>query len=225
MAYIGKIPAAAALTADDISDGIISNAKLAQDIISAETALGAEPADTDELLVSDAGTLKRMDYSHIKGGGLSVADQWRITSNFSISGTSLANLTSNFERVDTGGQGVIGAMSESSGVFTFPSTGFYLVMADWSLSLDDNVAWINVAIQATTDNSSYAEVAQTNAYITRTNSVNTYTSSHINTLLDVTNTTNVKVKFAAGRESNTPVARGNTNYNYTYFTFLRLGDT
>ena len=157
--------------------------------------------------------------------GLSVADQWRITSNFTISGTSLANLTSNFERVDTGGQGVIGAMSESSGVFTFPSTGFYLVMADWSLSLDDNTAWINVAIQATTDNSSYAEVAQTNAYITRTNSVNTYTSSHINTLLDVTNTTNVKVKFAVGRESNAPVARGNTSYNYTYFTFLRLGDT
>ena len=53
MAYIGKIPAAAALTADDITDGIISNAKLAQDIISGDTALGAAPADTDELLVSD----------------------------------------------------------------------------------------------------------------------------------------------------------------------------
>ena len=51
MAYIGKIPAAAALTADDISDGIITNAKLAQDIISADTALGVEPADTDEFLV------------------------------------------------------------------------------------------------------------------------------------------------------------------------------
>ena len=69
MAYIGKYPAKAPLTSSDVADGIISNAKLAQDIISAETALGAEPADTDELLVSDAGTLKRMDYSHIKGGG------------------------------------------------------------------------------------------------------------------------------------------------------------
>ena len=69
MAYIGKIPTAAALTSSDISDGIITNAKLAQDIISADTALGAEPADTDELLVSDAGVLKRMDYSYIKSGG------------------------------------------------------------------------------------------------------------------------------------------------------------
>ena len=68
MAYIGKQPAAVALASSDITDGIISNAKLAQDIISADTALGAEPADTDEFLVSDAGTLKRMDYSYIKGG-------------------------------------------------------------------------------------------------------------------------------------------------------------
>ena len=64
MAYIGKIPAAAALTADDISDGIITNAKLAQDIISAETALTDAPADTDEFLISDAGTLKRIDSSY-----------------------------------------------------------------------------------------------------------------------------------------------------------------
>ena len=50
------------------SDGTVTNAKLAQDIISAETAFTSEPADTDEFLVSDAGTLKRIDYSLIKGG-------------------------------------------------------------------------------------------------------------------------------------------------------------
>ena len=51
------------------SDGTVTNAKLAQDIISGETALTSTPADTDEFLVSDAGTLKRIDYSLIKGGG------------------------------------------------------------------------------------------------------------------------------------------------------------
>ena len=48
------------------SDSTVTNAKLAQDIISGETALTSEPADTDEFLVSDAGTLKRIDYSLIK---------------------------------------------------------------------------------------------------------------------------------------------------------------
>ena len=69
MAYIGKIPTAVPLTSSDITDGIVSNAKLAQDVISAETALTSAPADTDEFLLSDAGTLKRIDYSLIKGGG------------------------------------------------------------------------------------------------------------------------------------------------------------
>jgi len=74
--YIGSKPADKVLTASDITDGIVStakiadtaitNAKLNADIISADTALGAAPADTDELLVSDAGVLKRMDYSYIK---------------------------------------------------------------------------------------------------------------------------------------------------------------
>ena len=80
MAYIGKVPANAPLTSSDIADGIISTADLANtavtgakvntDVISAQTALATAPADTDEFLVSDAGVIKRIDYSLIKGGGM-----------------------------------------------------------------------------------------------------------------------------------------------------------
>ena len=64
------------------SDGTVTNAKLAQDIISGETALTSEPASTDEFLVSDAGTLKRIDYSlisnrpafNVYGGAASVSN-------------------------------------------------------------------------------------------------------------------------------------------------------
>ena len=85
MGYIGKKPTDAPLTASDVTDGIISNAKLAQDIISAETALAAEPADTDEFILSDAGTLKRIDYSLIKGGG-----QWEFISELTGSSSTSA---------------------------------------------------------------------------------------------------------------------------------------
>ena len=47
--------------------GSVGATQLANNIISGQTALGATPADTDEFLVSDAGTLKRVDYSYIKG--------------------------------------------------------------------------------------------------------------------------------------------------------------
>jgi hypothetical protein len=52
-----------------LKDGGVTGAKLNDDTISAQTELASEPADTDEFLVSDAGVLKRIDYSLIKGGG------------------------------------------------------------------------------------------------------------------------------------------------------------
>ena len=59
-------------------------------------------------------------------GGITMADQWRITSDFNV--TSFAYVTSNWERNDSDGYGKIGTgMSESSGEFSFPSTGVYLV--------------------------------------------------------------------------------------------------
>ena len=51
------------------SDDTVTAAKLNNDVISGQTALTAEPDDTDEFLVSDAGTIKRIDYSLIKGSG------------------------------------------------------------------------------------------------------------------------------------------------------------
>jgi len=44
----------------------VGSAQVADSLISGKTALGATPADTDELLISDAGTLKRVDYSYLK---------------------------------------------------------------------------------------------------------------------------------------------------------------
>ena len=49
--------------------GSVGSSQIAAEMITGQTALGATPADTDELLVSDAGTLKRVDFSHLKGGG------------------------------------------------------------------------------------------------------------------------------------------------------------
>jgi hypothetical protein len=48
------------------SDDTVTAAKLNDNIISGQTALTSAPDDTDEFLVSDAGTIKRIDYSLIK---------------------------------------------------------------------------------------------------------------------------------------------------------------
>lgn len=60
-------PADGSVATASIAATAVTGAKLNTDTISAQTALAAEPADTDEFLVSDAGVLKRIDYSLIKG--------------------------------------------------------------------------------------------------------------------------------------------------------------
>ena len=75
MAYIGKIPAAAAITASDLDPAVITG----------QTALAVAPADTDEFLISDAGTLKRLDASlvgssdRIKLGSSDISDASSVT--------------------------------------------------------------------------------------------------------------------------------------------------
>ena len=49
-----------------IADDQITAAKINNDIISGTTALDARPADADEFLLSDNGTLKRLNYEFIK---------------------------------------------------------------------------------------------------------------------------------------------------------------
>ena len=198
----------------------ITAAMVGNDLISGKTALGAEPADTDEFLVSDAGTLKRVDYSYIKGGGITEADQWRLTTSLNSDATPIS---SNLERVDDASFGYIGSgMSVSSGVFTFPSTGYYLVTLQTSAvrtSSNDNA--FDVDIQVTTDNSSYDDVVSVRHAIASEPSIE---SAFGSTIVDVTDTSNVKVRFALV-SSNSNTLRGDTAQNETAFTFIRLGDT
>jgi len=58
-----------AIDATLIADDAISEEHLDATAITGSTELAATPADTDEILISDAGTLKRIDFSHIKYSG------------------------------------------------------------------------------------------------------------------------------------------------------------
>jgi hypothetical protein len=59
-------PADASVGTSQLAATSVTAAKFNADVISGQTALAATPADTDEFLISDAGVLKRLDYSYIK---------------------------------------------------------------------------------------------------------------------------------------------------------------
>ncbi|MDP6585230.1 MAG: hypothetical protein QF535_11270, partial [Anaerolineales bacterium] len=149
-----------------------------------EVTIGDNLTTTGTLTVGSTG---------ITANGITVADQWRLTSNITATTGSLIDITANLEQVDTGGQGTLGsAMTESSGIFTFPSTGIYRVF--YVVTVFDNVDtfnYFNNKISITTDNSSYTVAAQGVCSMTGEEGLEDYPSKSatIDTLVDVTNTT------------------------------------
>ena len=205
------------------SDGTVTNAKLAQDIISAETALTSEPADTDEFLVSDAGTLKRIDYSLIKGGGITEADSWRVNTSFT---GDQAPVNANWERSDGTGQGNVGTgMSESSGIFTFPSTGWwYIDFGAVTYQGGQNDRIVDVNIDATTDNSTYTNIASRGHNMISDGS-GSRGSSSCSALFDVTDTANCKVSFDVYTSRDSTTVNGDSDRDMLSAKFIRLTDT
>ena len=204
------------------SDATVTAAKLNNDIISGSTELASEPADTDEFLVSDAGTLKRIDYSLIKGGGITNAQQWRLTTDFTNDANPIA---SNLEQVDHDGAGKIGSdMTQSSGTFTFPDTGiWYIAFKAGFLSGSGDGANFNFTeILTTINNSSYSTRNNT---ANASNGGNQYMSAFSTTIFDVTDTSTHKVRFKVNVADSGITTLGNSDITLTGMDFIRLGDT
>ena len=165
--------------------------------------------------------------TNLPASGITEADQWRKSA---VQEFTTADITANLERVDDANYGKIGTgMSESSGTFSFPSTGTYMVMVNaafYSVSGAGDSRYIILRTQITTNNSSYSNVAMaiTNNYNFQNNVISQNASSII--YFNVTNTSNCKVKFTLS--SATPSGyflQGASNDNQTTFTFIRLGDS
>jgi len=202
------------------SDDTVTAAKINNDVISGQTALTAKPADTDEFLVSDAGTIKRIDYSLIKDG-ITEFDQYRLSAT--LTGTNTP-ISSNIERVDTPSTPLIGTgMSVSSGIFTFPSTGHYLITLEPMMYVNGNTSGnMYTRIQVTTDNSTYTTRAEIFVGI---HFDNQGANPSKTIFLDVTDTSNIKVRFTSAYDNSGDQLQGHTDYNKTTFTFMRIGDT
>jgi hypothetical protein len=155
--------------------------------------------------------------------GITMADQWRLTTTTNQG--SNATVSSNWERVDDSTWGGIGTgLTESSGIFSFNSTGIYLITAIGGFVIDDTDGAVEFNLETTADNSSYAvdAIGLAGNDATSGDAAGSATFSH---LLDVSNTTNVKFKFSTGSMAGGSYLQGNTNYTYTGFTVVRLGDT
>ena len=153
---------------------------------------------------------------------LNEVDQWRISSSY-VGTTDF--LTSNWERNDTTFEVIGTGLTESSGVFTFPSTGKYLIKAQANMRDDAGERSAGIQIHVTTNNSSYSAYADANGSLSDIGGVeNTMSHANCECIVDVTDVANVKFKLKA--TSGTSIQfDGSSTTQYTGVTVMRLGDT
>ena len=159
---------------------------------------------------------------------ITMADQWRVTTDRNISANT-ETIDANWERVDNSIWGQIGSgMTESSGIFTFPSTGIYLVAFNLVMySISSTQRYSGGLISTTLNNGGLFSTVATTYFNGGVNSGSgVYMAGDAKFLMDVTDTSNRKVRFRvqAGHAAAAYVA-GNSNEQITGVTFIRLGDT
>ena len=158
-------------------------------------------------------------------GGITEADNWRLTTSFS---GDAAPIASNWERGDTDGAGYFGTgMSQSSGVFTFPSTGYWYITytALFVLASGADSAYQSISLLTTLNNSSYSLASNANCFVNGVASGQTFSTGVTSFMFDVTNTTNCKIRFDTDSANTSTTTIGSTNEDQTSVKFIRLGDT
>ena len=153
-----------------------------------------------------------------------MADTWRLTTSTNNTGNGSADfITTNWERDDTDGYASLGTgMTESSGVFTFPSTGIYHLFYSSTLNTDTSGGdTYFIHIHTSTDGTNYTKRTESGMGEDNGRPQTGSTSC----FFAVTNTSTHKVKFATGSVAPGSELLGSTTENKTFVTFVRLGDT
>ena len=175
------------------------------------------------------GTLPAIDGSALTGlsSGLEEYDMWVVTSSFN---NVPGYINSNWSRFsDTGFEKIGTGVSNSGYNFTFPSTGKYIVDFHVCAYINDTnkARFFEADIEFTNDDwSNSHRLGEQYTYIA-SGIANTYNSMMSTALVDITNTTNDKIRFRIGCSDDTTWAYvyGTSGTLTTGATFRKIGDT
>ena len=228
-----------AINSEHYTDGSIDTAHIADNNVTAAKLFdlargsiiyGNASAATAELTKGSANTVLTSDGTDISwaaasGGGIENVDMWRLSSSL----TGDANpISSNLERVDTGGFAQLGSgMTESSGVFTFPQSGIYKVTFHATLSaVDSTDTSCTYSILTTNDfRTGPTYTGNTSHILLSLYNSSAQTSGTVHMIFDVDEPLDDKVAFKVAGQAGSNKTEGFSNISYTYFLFERLGDT
>ena len=194
-------------------------ATFTDDIIIGDGKTIGSASDVDAMTISSGGVVT---FSQVPVGAfIPEFDQYRITTN--TSNTADADITANWERVDDATFEKIGTgISQSSGIFSFPSTGKYFINAQGTIQVRNGTApQGRFRLFTTQDNSTYVLAAQAEI----SGAADQVTTVFTQILFNVTNITNDKVKLNLATDANNIRALASSDENRTHIQFVKVGDT
>ena len=190
-------------------------------IVGGVTVTGTQVLDATKL----SGNLPAISGASLTGisAGIGVAGSFRLHTGF----TGSANpITSNFEEDDVYYSRLGSAVTESSGVFTMPSTGVYLIIAHTSVSHSGEINYHELILQGSNDGfSSNVQTIASKYCASADHGATAYFGASTAVIYDVTDTSNNKVRLRINSAQSGATTKGHSDNNQTSLTFIRMGDT
>ena len=181
--------------ADSLASNAVTTAKIANSAVTADKA---------------SGTVK----------GVTMVDHWR--TNAQVTGNQAP--IQNWERVDNHFSVQGTGMTQSSGVWTFPQTGLYLVTYTGHGYLNSTTNYIGLYFSVSTNSgSSYESPSIGHAYFGAMGQG--YCGGSNQVVLNVTNASTFRFYiYFTSSNSSAPILQGHTSRTLTNIVVMRLGD-
>ena len=179
---------------------------------------GADGSSGQAMVTDGSGAFSFASMPTPSVAGITMMDQWRITNDNNK--TNDQTIDSNWERTDTLFAQIGTGVSESSGIFTFPQTGIYLLMCQHQMG--GSASYAGIALQASSDSGgSYTSLTQGYQNMS---TVGGYHHVTMHAILDLTNASTFRVRLVAVNNASTQYS-GSSSYFRNGITFIRIGDT
>ena len=114
-------------------------------------------------------------------------------------------------------------MTESSGIFTFPTTGLYHVFYTGFIRANNDPNAMLYAQVSSNSGTAFDDVGLVNAGEGSSADAVTTVSNHF--FVNVTNASTFQVRFGTSSMGSGSQVEADTNQNYTSFSFVRMGDS
>ena len=206
--YRGQAEVTTRLEAPDLS---ITTAKIASNAVDLTSKV------TGALPVANGGTALTSGFAN----GITEIDIWYKSANETISSGN-NHLTSHLLRWATEWEKIGTGMTESSGVFTFPSTGKWRIFGHMMGYTPSSSTYSGLNLRVSTDSGS--NFAIRNLQYQSSPATNAYFGVSLTSFLDVTNASTFRVKFHCDLDTSTVVTGASAELR-TYFAFEKIADT